>query len=223
MNLVKSVLRIDFEKPTDPWLTLRELMRTAASDPKIEMQAVPLILDRKDEKTRILLQIRGIGFEHETNGSLAQAVADAQSMMTRLNRVSPFPEVRIMRYDVDFIDPFDMPFHKLVDHMKGYFLKPTRIVGLSSDLALVFDQRDEGLLKHIHVGPMDRAQLVSEILRWADEDEIPDTFVFANLSYENTQRIAFSEDALDSFLKQATEWQESEVNAIFNELKEGGN
>ena len=223
MNLVKSVLRINFETPTDPWLKLRELMRTAASDPKIEMQAASLVLDRKDEKTRILLQIRGVGLEHETNGSLAQAVADARSMMARLHEVSPFPEVGMMRFDVAFIDPFDVPFHELVDHMKGYFLNPTRIVDLSSDIGLTFDQRDEDLLKHVQIGPMDRAQLVSEILKWADEDDIPDTFVFADLGYENTQRLAFSEDALDSFLKQAMEWQESEANAIFNELKEGGN
>ena len=222
MNLVKSVLRISFETPTDPWLKLRELMRTAASDPKIEMQAASLVLDRKDKKTRILLQIRGVGLEQETNGSLAQAVAEARSMMARLNEVSPFPEVRMMKYDVAFIDPFDMPFHELVDHMKGRFLKPTRIVGLSSDIALVFDQRDEDLLKHVQIGPMDRAQLVSDVLRWANEDEIPDTFVFAEIGYENTQRIAFSEDALDSFLKEAMKWQESEANAIFNELKEGG-
>lgn len=221
MNLVKSILRIDFLTPTNPWVEIRELMRTAASDPKIEMQAAPLVLDRKNERMRIVLQIKAVGIEHETSGPLAQAAADARSMMLHLDQVSRFPDVRRMRYDVIFIEPFDLPFHELVDHLKGRYLKATRLSNLSSDIGLIFDQQEDDLLKHVQLGPMDRAQLASEFLRWADERKIPDTFAFMNLGYWVMEEMAFSEDALGSFLERAVAWQQQEAEALVSDLKEG--
>ena len=222
MNLVKTLLRIRFETATNPWLELRALLRSAASDPKIEMQAAPVVVDRKEAKTRISLQIRAVGLEHESTGSLAEATAHVRATMMGLNEASSFPDVEMMGYDVAFIDPVDMPFHELVEHIKAHFLLPTRIVNLSSDVGLVLDQREDGLLKHVQLGPMDRAQLASELLRWPNEDEIPDTFVFIDLGYEKTNNIAFSRDALEAFFQEAVEWQEAEANTLFNELKGGG-
>lgn len=222
MNLVKSVLTVNFGEATGPWLELRELLRTATSNPKIEMQAAPLVLERTDERMRILLQVRGVALEHETDGPLAEAIVAARSMMVRLNEASAFPDMRSVSYNVVFIEPVAMPFHELVEHMKGKFLKQTRITNISSDIGLVFDQRDNDVLKRVNIGPMDRAQLVSEFLKWAKEGEIPDTFVFLNLGYENTQQVPFSEEALGSFLNEAAEWQESEANSLIGELKEGG-
>lgn len=222
MILVKSILRVNFDEATRPWMELRELMRTAASDPKIEMQAAPIVLERKDERVRIVLQIRGVALEHETAGPLSKAITDAQSIMARLNEASAFPEVRSVRYDVIFIEPFSLPFHELVEYMKGKFLKPTRIANVSSDIGLIFDQRDNDLLKHVTLGPMDRTQLMSQYLKWTKEDEIPDTFVYLNLGYESTEKAPFSEEALAAFLNEAAEWQESEANSLVGELKEGG-
>lgn len=222
MNLVKSVLRVNFGEATGPWVALRALLRAATSDPKLEMQAAPLILERKDERMRIVLEVRGVALEHETDGPLAKAVVAARSMMVQLNEASAFPDLRSVRYDVIFIEPFARPFHELVEHMKGKFLKQTRIADMSSDIGLVFDQQDNDLLKHTNIGPMDRAQLTSQFLKWAKEGEIPDTFVFLNFGYALTQKVPFSEEALGSFLNEAAEWQESEGNALVDALKEGG-
>jgi len=222
MNVVKMKLLLRFETATNPWLELRALMRSAASDQKIEMLAAPVVVDRKKERTRISMQIRAVGLEHESTGPLSQAVAHAHATMVELNSASPFPEVEMMRCDVAFIDPFDMPFHELVELMKAHYLTPTRIADGSSDIGLIFDQRENGLLKHVQLGPMDRAQLMSEILRWPNENEIPDTFVFVNAGYEKVTSIAFSGDTLNKFLEEATQWQESEANRLVNELRERG-
>ena len=221
MKLVKSILRVNFGVAMGPWLELREFLRTAASDPKIEMQAAPLVLERKDERMRIVLQLRQVVLEHETDGPLAEAVVAARSMMVRLNEASAFPDMQSVRYDVIFIEPFARPFHELVEHMKDKFLKQTRIANISSDIGIVFDQREDNLLKHTNIGPMDRAQLMSEFLKWPKEDDIPDTFVFLNFGYASTHQAPFSEEALGSFLNEAAEWQESEANSVVGELKEG--
>lgn len=222
MNLVKVSLVLRFETATNPWLELRALMRSAASDPTIEMQVAPVIVDRKKENTRISMQVRAVRLEHESTGPLGEAVAHAHATMVELNHASPFPEVEMMRCDAAFIDPFDMPFHELVELMKTHYLTPTRIARESSDIGLIFDQREDGLLKHVQLGPMDRAQLISDILRWPKENEIPDTFVFIDAGYEKITNVAFSEDMLNTFLEEATQWQESEANALLNELRERG-
>ena len=222
MNLVKSVLRIRFDAPTRPWTELRALLRSAAADPKAEMQAGPIVVDRKKEQTRINVQIRALGVEHESTGPLAQAAAHVLATVVDLNHASPFPDVEMMTYDAAFIEPFDMPFHQLVELIRTHYLTPTALAGAASDVGLIFDQREDGLLKHVQLGPMDRAQLASEILRWPNEKEIPNTFVFINAGYEKVATVGFSGDAFDVFLREAAEWQESQANELFNELKETG-
>lgn len=219
MMFVRDALSIHFAEATRPWLELRDLLRVATSQPTAEMQASPLVLDRADDKMRIILSIRAVGVERETGAPLAQAIKDVRSIIVELDRASPFPPIDAIRYDVVAIEPFDMPFHELVTLMKGYYLKPTRIAEGSSDIALVFDQREDGLLKHLSIGPMDKAQLTTDVLKWPREN-LPETFIYINVAYESTDQMGFAEDALKSFLNNAVNWQEQEIESLVKELKE---
>jgi hypothetical protein len=72
---------------------------------------------------------------------------------------------------------------------------------------MVFDERDEGLLRHIQIGPMDAEQLRREFLRWPP-DTLPDTFLFLGLDYEYNKEMAFDLQVLRQVGRDAASWQE---------------
>ena len=225
MNLVKSILNIRFETATEPWLAMREILRSAAADPKAEIQAAPVVVDRPKDRKRIMLQVRAAGLEHELAGSdssIKGAIKETLEIFIGLHKASPFPAVAQMSYNVFLIEPFPVPFHELVGFMKARYLLPSRLSDTASDIGLTFDRHEEGLQKHVQIGPMDKTQLQSQFLRWPAKG-IPDTFVFLDLGYTSTVGgMAFSQSALESFLEQATDWQVAEAASVIAELKDGG-
>lgn len=225
MNLAKSILHLQFDSASEPWLAMRALLRSAAADPNAEIRAAPLVVDRQKERKRIVLQVRAVQVEHElagSGGSIKQAASEALKAVNGLHEASPFPSVSQMMYDVVFIEPFVIPFHDLVGLMKARYLRPSRISDVASDIALVFDQHEDGVLKHVQMGPMDKTQLQSEYLRWPAEG-LPETFVFLGLNYKSTtEATPFSRSILESFLQKATEWQVAEAHSMITDLKEGG-
>lgn len=220
MRLVRHTLTIEFARPARPWEDLRSLLRVAAGDEGAEMQSPPIILDRPKEKARIVLQVRGMIVDRETDEDLVTAAKACTQQISALGEAVPLPRIASFRFDAMFIDPFDAPFHELVNLLKKHYLSSVRIVQASTDLGLTFDQRDGNQLKHINMGPMDKAQLIGDVLKWPPTPEPPDVFVFANLAYQESTERDYSDSELDAFMSQAVEWQVSECDAIAAELLE---
>lgn len=218
MELVKTVLRLDFESPTKPWLEIRAMLRFAGGDPAAEVGAPPIVVDLATERKRIVVQLRAVSMEHEMPGSTETSISDAVRLMSGLNDASEFPAISRIRHDAIFIEPFPIPFHELVDFLKKRYLMPNSLAGAATDIGLIFDVHEAAAKKHVQVGPMDATQLRSEILRWPPEG-LPDTFVFLGLRHESAQEVQFSPDSLHTLLRTALEWETVQAEAIVGELK----
>jgi hypothetical protein len=139
--------------------------------------------------------------------------------MIDLAQICPLPNISAMRHDSFFIEPYSMPFHELVVLVKSKYMATTRIAAEASDMSAIFDIHEDGIVKHIQLGPMDLKQLQSQYLRWPS-DGLPETFLFMSLGYEMTNLGEFSNTGLQSFFIESVRWQESEAEAIVGELRE---
>jgi hypothetical protein len=219
MRLVKSVFTIQFAAAMNAWLEMRRLLRVASSNPNAEIQAAPLVIDRAEERKRIVVQVRGISFEQELPDAVDQALREINTLMSNFHETVPLPEIQNITHHLIFIEPFSMPFHELVSLMKQRFLIATRLSSVASDLAIVLDTRDDEGVRNIHVGPMDRAQLQEDILRWPTDD-LPDTFALLNGSFQVEWHAEFTPERLEPFLKRSAEIQTEAASLFIQELTE---
>jgi hypothetical protein len=218
MQLVKSVLRIDFESATRPWLEIREILRIAGNDPGAEIQVAPLVIDRPADRIRIVAQVRSVAVEQETPQSVKTSIRAATELITGLNGASQFPRVSLIRHDAVFIEPFEIPFYELVEQVKRHYLRDRTVVSSATDVGLVFDLHEQGGMKHVQIGPMDAKQLKTDILRWPAAD-LPETFVFVNAAEERKLDVEFSTDILNEFLAGAFDWSGAQAEGIVRELR----
>src|SRR6266487_2104156 len=210
MRQVKSVFAIQFDTAMNAWLEMRSLLRVASASPDAEIQAAPLVIDRAEEKKRIVVQVRAIAFEHEFPATADMALSEIRSLMVEFGEIVSLPQIRSIKHDFIFIEPFSIPFHELVSLIKLRFLVATRATAAASDVAIFLDTRDDEGMKSIHLGPMDRVQLQGEVLRWP-ADDLPDTFAFMNGSFQVEGPSAFTPEGLESFLKRSAEVQTEAV------------
>jgi hypothetical protein len=220
VELVKTVLRLDFSAASRPWLELRDIIRVAAGDEAGEIQASPVTIERPQQRQRVVVQVRAVTLEQEMPQSADYSLAQAIEMTTRLNEASEFPTLSRIRYDAVFIEPFSLPFHELLVNLKECFLRPSTVVESATDIGLVLDKHENDNVKHVSLGPMDAEQLRSQYLRWPSEG-IPDTFVFLGLAYERKTEVPFGAQLLRDFLRTAADWQASEAAAIASYLHGG--
>lgn len=221
MDLVKSTVRLEFSEATHPWLEMREILRVAGENPTAELQANPMVLDQPEKRQRVVLAVRTLMVEQELPASADQSLAHAVDMITRLNDASQLPALKEIRYDSIFIEPYSLPFHELVVFLKQRFLRSSAVVDSATDIALVFDQHEGEIVRHMQIGPMDAEQLRQEFLRWPDEN-IPDTFLFLGLGYWCSKEAPFEAESLREFLNDAVAWQVNEAETLVNSLASEG-
>jgi hypothetical protein len=221
VDLVKTVTRLDFSGAARPWLEIREIMRVAGGDPKVELRASPIVIDQPEKRRRIVLLMRGLELEQEAAASAGQSVDGALEMIARLNEASEFPSMRQVRHESVFIEPYPLPFHELVLLVKERFLRSNAIVDSATDIGLLFDEHEDEADKHVQIGPMDAEQLRREYLRWPGEG-IPDTFLFLALAYASSTEAPCALESLRGFLERAIAWQASEAESIVSSLRAGG-
>jgi hypothetical protein len=219
MRLVKSVFVIKFDTAMNAWLEMRSLLRVASATPDAEIQAAPLVIDRAQEKKRIIVQVRAIVFEHEFPATTDEALSEIRTLMVKFGEIVSLPQIRSLKHDFLFIEPFSIPFHELVSLIKRRFLVSTRATAAASDVAIFLDTRDDEGLKSIHLGPMDRVQLHEEILRWP-ADDLPDTFAFLGASFQVEGPSTFTPEGLESFLRRSAEVLTESATLVIQELTE---
>lgn len=221
MQIVKTALEIRFTDAYRPWLELRNLLRIITDDPKAELKAAPVVVERPKRKQRIAFQARAFALEQDALGSPEESVPPVLELVSKMSEASPPPTVLGIRYDAFFIEPYSLPFHELVVLIKDRYLRRSTIADQATDVSLSFDLHEGETVKHLQIGPMEAAQLRAMYLKWPPE-VIPERFVFLALGYERNKESAFSSENVRAVLEAAIQWQVEEARRVFGFLREGG-
>ena len=220
MDLIKTILKLQFAEAFRPWLEMRNLMRVVAENPSLELQGPPVVLDNERKRIRQVFQFRAYILEQEGKDPL-DTVTRGLDLITKANEASPFPAIDQARYESIFIEPYALPFHELVMLLKDRYLRPNPMVDSSTDIGLTFDQHDGEVVKHIQLGPMQVGQLRAMFLVWP-RDEVPDQFVFISAGYERNRQTVFDPSFMRGFLEEAIQWQKEQVRTILDYLFDKG-
>jgi hypothetical protein len=221
VQLVKTILYIQFATAISPFLGLRDLLRIASGNPTVELQGQPIIVDRQNLKERVVLAVRALTLEQEGDNPLEERLVRALEVLRLAQEVLPFPTINKVRYDSMSIEPYALPFHELVALMKNRFFRQGPIVEVATDVGMTFDQHDGEVVKHTQFGPMESAQLRTTFLRWQPE-KLPDCFAFLNLGYERNLEMQFNPQNLQEFFNAAIRWQASQAKDILAALGQDG-
>ena len=215
MELVKTIFNLQFASAIRPWLEIRDMLRVAGSGPG-EIAANPVMLDQKEKRQRVVLQVKAVGVELEPLDSSNQA-ATILELITGMNEASEFPPVAEIRHTCLFIKPYSLPFHELLSLVKDRFFRSNPLVEPATDVGLLFDEREGEIFKHVQMGPMNTEQLQSQYLTWARE-AIPEVFLFVDLTYTRTREEPFARESVDELLRSAGDWQERQLRAVLQAL-----
>jgi len=221
VELVKASVGLLFTEAFSPWLEMRSIIRGVGENPSAEIQGSPLILDLKDKKQRVVLQIKAFEFIQEGVNSIEDSIDKAVDKLVKSNSASKLPQINQIWYESIFIEPYALPFHELLLLMKNRFFQPSALVDPTTDIGLIFDQMEDDLLKHSQIGPMGKEQLLRMYLNYG-RDEVPDNFMFLSLRYQQNKEFAFDAGYVRKFLQAAGEWQTHQAKSVFSYLKKGG-
>ena len=212
-RLVKTALRIDFVEGLKPWIELREVLRAAGGKPDAEVQAGPMVLEDPKKKTRVILQVRGLIIEDEAPADLLTSYRNIIGMASKINNASAFPSTSLVRFDSIQIHAHPSSFATLLDILTSALLRQNPITTGATDVALIFDKRENGTLYHTQIGPMEPDQLQREFLKWELKSS-PDVFTFIGLDFEEHTDMAFDLERLKSLSQKAVTWQQAQRELV---------
>ncbi len=190
MELVKTILRLRFSEAISPWLEMRSIIRGVGENPSAEIAGAPLVMELKDKKQRVVLQVKAFEFIQEGMKSIEDSIDIAVDKLVKSNSASKLPNIDQVSYESIFIEPYAVPFHELLLLMKNRFLRPIALVDSTTDVGLMFDQIEDDVFKHYQIGPMVKEQLLKMYLHYG-RDQVPDNFVFLSLLYQQNKVFTF--------------------------------
>lgn len=206
MELVKAGLKLDFTEAMSPWLDLRGLFRAAQDDPGAEVQGQPLVTVNTDRRQRVVLQVKSFSVEQEGTAAHPASPDAALSVVERIAAATPLEEVRSRRFDMMFIDPFELPFQELVSEMKSSIFVQGGLIDRATDIAVSLDERiGESDTNHMQIGPMSPPQLNAQFLA-ISRDDLPEQFLFIGIGRSWTTPVSFSLDSLIGDFHAFAEW-----------------
>jgi len=220
MELVKTIIKLQFSEAIRPWLEMRSMMRGVVENPKVEIEGTPIIMDLKEKKQQVVFQIKRFEFIQEGMKSIEDSIDIAVDKLVKSNSASKLPNIGQISYESIFIEPYAVPFHELLLLMKNRFLQSSALVDSTTDIGLIFDQIEGDVFKHYQIGPMGKEQLLKMYLHYG-RDQVPDNFVFLSLLYQQNKDFAFDADYVRKFLQAAGQWQTHQAKSVFSYLKKG--
>ena len=220
MELVKATIGLRFSEASRPWLEMRSIIRDVGENPSAEIGGTSLILDLKDKRQRVVLQVKAFEFIQEGMNSIEDSIDTAVDKLVKSNSASKLPQISQIWYDSIFIESYALPFHELLLLMKDRFFQPSALVDPTTDIGLIFDQIEGDVLKHSQAGPMEKEQLLRMYLHYG-RDQVPDNFVFLSLRYQQNKEFAFDADYVRKFLQAAGQWQTHQAKSVFSYVKKG--
>ena len=220
MELVRTALGLLFSEASNPWLEVRNIIRSVGENPSVEIGGEPLVLDLKDKKQRVVLQIKAFEFIQEGMKSIEDSINIAADKLVKSDSASKLPKIGQIWYESIFIEPYAVPFHELLLLMKNRFFQPNALVDPTTDIGLIFDQIEGDVLKHSQAGPMGKEQLLRMYLHYG-RDQVPDNFIFLGLQYQQNKEFTFDADYVRKFLQADGQWQTHQFKSVFSYLKKG--
>ena len=217
VELVRTIIRLEFAEALRPWLEVRGLFRVASGDENSEVKGETTYFENEENRQRIGFQMRGFSFEQEGDRTTEMVVQNALQAFSELNDVSSFPSLTKVRIDSIFIEPYALSFRELCSLFERTYLQDTALIQQATDLGVTID-RDEGhVFKHVQLGPMEPKQLQETFLRW-ERDTMPERFLFMGLGFQWNVEMEFSSQELGNVLADARSWQESAIQLVQSDL-----
>ena len=68
VDLVKSLLRLEFAEAFRPWLDLRGILRASSGNPTAEIQGQPITVDLAEQHRRVVIEVRALTFRNRSGG-----------------------------------------------------------------------------------------------------------------------------------------------------------
>lgn len=217
MENVKTVLRLDLKSAFNSWVELRNVMRKLSEKTDLDIQGGTIVMDVVEKKQRAELLVGSVILHQEGNRSLEQISDILTKKVEDINSVSPIPVIGKFICETEFIEPKNLPFYEILSLLKNRFLKNNSIANSATDIALIFDEVDGKIVKHLQFGPMDKTQLTNQYIIWKI-DKLPENFIFAICSYSLTNETNYSSEILKKFLNDSLKWQQDNVSTLFELL-----
>ena len=217
VDLVKTVIRLEFSEALRPWLEVRDLFRVASDDDKVELQGEATYAEREQIKQRVGFHVRALTFEQEGRATSDATQNNALRTFSDLNAVSHLPDIQRVRLDSAYIEPNDLPFAELRSLMRKAYLQPTPVSELATDIGVTLEKDEGHIVKHVRLGPMEPNQLQESYLHYPNEC-IPQQFVFIGLGYQWKVEMEFNTQELSDVLDDARAWQESTIQLVLADI-----
>ena len=93
MELVKATVGLLFSEAFSPWLEMRSIIRGMGENPSAEIEGSPIILNLKDKKQRVILQIKAFEFIQEGMNSIEDGIDKAVDKLVKSNSASKLPQI----------------------------------------------------------------------------------------------------------------------------------
>ncbi len=217
VELVRTVIRLEFAEALQPWLEVRGLFRVASGNENAELKGESMYFENEENRQRIGFQMRGFSFEQEGDRTNEMVVQNALQAFSELNDVSTFPTLERVRIESIFIEPYELSFRELCSHFQRTYLQDTALIEHATDLGLTVDQDEGHVIRDVQLGPMEPKELQTNFLRW-ERDSIPDLFLFMGLGFQWNVEMEYTSQELGSVLADARSWQESAIQLVQSDL-----
>lgn len=218
VELVRTVVRLEFAEALRPWLEVRGLFRVASGDETAELKGETTHFENEEKKQRIGFQMRGFSFEQEGNRTNEVVAQKALQTFSELNDVSTFPMLERVRIDTMCIESYELSFRELCSLFQRTYLQESALVQQATDLGVTIDQEEGHVSRHVQLGPMESEQLQNTFLRW-ERDSIPDRFLFMGLGFQWNVEMGYNSQELDNVFAEACSWQESAIQHVQADIK----
>lgn len=217
VELVRTVIRLEFAEPLQPWLEVRGLFRVASGNENVELKGESTYFENEENWQRIGFQMRGFSFEQEGDRTNEMVLQNALQAFSELNDVSSFPTIEKVRVDSMYIDPYGLSFRELCSDFQRAYLQNTALIEHATDLGLTFEQDEGHVIRHVQLGPMEPKELQTNFLRW-ERESTPDLFLFMGLGFQWNVEMEYTSQELGIVLADARSWQESAIQIVQSDL-----
>lgn len=192
------------------------MLRWAQGSDEGEIQGQSVISMNETTRQRVSVHVRAFVIEQEATADSPATMAGVISKVRQFPDVSLLGELASVRFDIQYIEPLDLPFHEINARVKAAFLASNDVVSAAADVQVVLDEPvDEKTTNHHQIGPMAPAQLNRQMLAFR-RDSLPDQFVFVGLGRTVSQPGEFSIDWVTEAAEQFARFADERVAAVIS-------
>lgn len=219
MEIVKVSASLGFEEALRPWLELRSMIRWAQARDDGEIQGQAVVSLSEDARQRVTIQVRAFAVEQERRQESSPTMRQVVDKLAQFPELGALGTLATIRFDAQYIDPLDLPFHEVNTRIKDAFLAQHDLTTAATDVQLVLDEAvDESTTNHHQLGPMAPAQLNTQLLAFR-RDDLPDQFIFLSLGRTLKGSQQYSVDRIAEQGSTFSEWAAVRAQKIVDRIR----